>query len=74
MGRRLLQERLNNQTERIRHYLGDQLRPGLSVAEAGERYCALASPELYHVLTVDFGWTADQHREWLTQLVRTQPL
>jgi AcrR family transcriptional regulator len=74
MGRRLLQERLNNQTERIRHYLGDQLRPGLSVAEAGERYCALASPELYHVLTVDFGWTADQHREWLTQLVRTQLL
>lgn len=74
MGRRLLQERLNNQTERIRHYLGDQLRPGLSVGEAGERYCALASPELYHVLTVDFGWTADRHREWLTQLVRTQLL
>jgi AcrR family transcriptional regulator len=74
MGQRLLQERLNNQTERIRHYLGDQLRPGLSVGEAGERYCALASPELYHVLTVDFGWTADRHREWLTQLVRTQLL
>ncbi|HKA85385.1 MAG TPA: helix-turn-helix domain-containing protein [Acidimicrobiales bacterium] len=74
MGRRLLQERLNNQTERIRHYLGDDLRPGLSVAEAGERYCALASPDLYHVLTVDFGWTADRHRAWLTQLVRTQLL
>jgi AcrR family transcriptional regulator len=74
MGRRLLQERLHNQTERIRHYLGDDLRPGLSVAEAGERYCALASPELYQVLTVDFGWTADQHRAWLTQLVRTQLL
>jgi AcrR family transcriptional regulator len=74
MGQRLLQERLNNQTERIRHYLGEHLKPGLSVAEAGERYCALASPELYHVLTVDFGWTADQHRQWLTQLVRTQLL
>jgi AcrR family transcriptional regulator len=74
MGQRLLQERLNNQTQRIRHYLGEHLKPGLSVAEAGERYCALASPELYHVLTVDFGWTADQHREWLTQLVRTQLL
>ena len=74
MGRRLLQERLNNQTERIRHYLGDDLRPGLSVAEAGERYCALASPDLYHVITVDFGWTADRHRAWLTQLVRTQHL
>jgi AcrR family transcriptional regulator len=74
MGQRLLQERLNNQTQRIRHYLGEHLKPGLSVAEAGERYCALSSPELYHVLTVDFGWTADQHREWLTQLVRTQLL
>ena len=51
LGRRLLQERLPNQTERIRHYLGEDLRPGLSVAEAGERYCALASPELYHLLT-----------------------
>ena len=47
------QERLTNQTERIRRYLGDDLRPGLSVAEAGERYCALASPELYHLLTVE---------------------
>jgi hypothetical protein len=74
MGRRLLQERLHNQTERIRHYLGDDLRPGLSVAEAGERYSALASPELYQLVTVDFGWTGDQHRAWLTQLVRTQLL
>jgi hypothetical protein len=66
--------RLHNQTERIRHYLGDDLRPGLSVAEAGERYSALASPELYQLVTVDFGWTADQHRAWLTQLMRTQLL
>jgi AcrR family transcriptional regulator len=74
LGRRLLQERLHNQTERIRHYLGEHLRPGLSVEEAGERYCALASPDLYHLLTVELAWTADQHRNWLTELMRTQLL
>jgi AcrR family transcriptional regulator len=74
LGRRLLQERLANQTERIRHYLGDELRPGLSIAAAGERYCALASPELYHLLTVEFGWTAEQHKAWLIRLVQTELL
>jgi AcrR family transcriptional regulator len=74
LGRRLLQERLHNQTERIRHYVGEQLRPGLSVEEAGERYCALASPDLYHVLTVELAWTPDQHRHWLTHLLHTELL
>jgi AcrR family transcriptional regulator len=74
LGRRLLQERLHNQTERIRHYLGEHLRPGLSVEEAGERYCALASPDLYHLLTVELAWTADRHRQWLTNLLHTELL
>jgi len=74
LGRRLLQERLVNQTERIRRYLGDELTHGLSVAEAGERYCALASPDLYHVLTVELRWTADHHQDWLTNLLHTELL
>jgi AcrR family transcriptional regulator len=74
LGRRLLQERLSNQTERLRRYVGDELRPGLSIAEAGQRYCALASPELYHVLTVEFRWRAEQHQRWLTELTRTELL
>src|SRR5262245_10261689 len=37
LGHRLLSERLNNQTERIRHYLSADLAAGLSVAEAGQR-------------------------------------
>jgi AcrR family transcriptional regulator len=74
LGRRLLMERLANQTERIRTYVGDELRPGLSVAEAGQRYCALASPELYHVLTVEFGWSPEQHQRWLTDLLRVELL
>ena len=40
----------------------------------GSRFCALASPELFHVLTVEFGWTADQHREWLTDLLEAELL
>lgn len=71
---RLLHDRVTNQTERIRAHLGDDLRRGLSVAEAGQRYCALTSPELYHTLTVEFGWTAEQHEKWLTDLLETELL
>jgi AcrR family transcriptional regulator len=72
--RRLLQERLSNQTARIRHSLRDDLRPGLSAKAAGERYCALASPELYSLLTVDLGWAPEEHRRWLTQLLEAELL
>ena len=74
LGRRLLQERLANQIDRVRRYLGDDLRPGLSVADAGQRYCVLSSPELYHLLTVDLAWPAGQHQDWLTQLLQTDLL
>ena len=74
LGRRLLEERLVNQTERIRRYLADELRQGMSAADAGERYCALASPELYHLLTVQLGWTGARHRTWLSELLHTELL
>lgn len=74
LGRRLLHERATNQTKRIRRHLGGHLRKGLSVSKAGQRYCALTSPELYHTLTVEFGWTADQHRNWLIDLLKTDLL
>jgi AcrR family transcriptional regulator len=74
LGNRLLRERATNQTERIGRYLGSALRPGLSVSEAGERYCALTSPELYHLLTVEFGWTAERHQDWLASLLDTELL
>jgi AcrR family transcriptional regulator len=74
LGRRLLTDRLSAQTERIRTYLADDLRPGLSVEEAGQRYCVLASPELYYLLTAELGWTADQHKEWLMGLLQTDLL
>jgi hypothetical protein len=74
LGHRLLQDRLASQTERIRRFLGDALAPGLSIPEAGERFCALASPDLYHLLTVELSWTADQHRDWLTRLLENDLL
>jgi AcrR family transcriptional regulator len=74
LGRRLLHDRLTAQTERIRDYLRDDLRPGLSVDQAGQRYCVLASPELYYLLTVELDWTPDQHRSWLTDLLTTELL
>jgi AcrR family transcriptional regulator len=74
LGKRLLRERLAAQTERVRRYIGDDLRPGMSVAEAGQRYCALASPELYYLLTVEMGWTAKQHCAWLAELLVTELL
>lgn len=74
LGKRLLHDRLTAQTERIRRYLGDDLRQALMVSEAGQRYCALASPELYQTLTVEFGWGADHHREWLAELLTAELL
>ena len=74
LGRRLLRERLTAQTERVRNYLADDLQSGLSIEQAGQRYCALASPELYHLLTAELGWTRDQHREWLTELLTSELL
>lgn len=74
LSRRLLEERLENQTDRIRRYLADDLTPGLSVEEAGERYCVLASPDLFHLLTVELAWTDGHHQEWLSQLMRSELL
>jgi AcrR family transcriptional regulator len=72
--RRLLRQRLANQTGRIRQGLQGDLRTGLSAKAAGERYCALASPELYYLLTVDLDWPPEEHRRWLTQLLEAELL
>jgi hypothetical protein len=74
LGWRLLKDRLDGQTERIRRYLQDHLREGLSLEDAGQRYCALVSPEPYHLLTVEFGWSPDQHRAWVTALLQADLL
>ena len=52
-----------------------------SAAPSARRYAlpeahvgALASPELYHTLTVEFGWSPDRHRAWLTDLLAAELL
>ena len=47
---------------------------GLSWKQASERLAGLASPELYHLLTVELGWTPRQHRDWLVGVVDTEVL
>lgn len=74
LGSRLLHDRLAAQTQRVESHLREDLREGLSVIDAGQRYCALASPELYYTLTVEFGWTAERHRRWLGDLLVTELL
>ena len=41
------------------------LRPPLRERDAADVIHALASPELYHLLTVDRGWTPDRFERWL---------
>ncbi|TDD27834.1 TetR family transcriptional regulator [Kribbella turkmenica] len=71
---RLLRERLADIAMSIERYVSDALRPGLTVNQASERACALASPEMHHLLTVELGWTARQHQEWLCDLLEVELL
>jgi hypothetical protein len=54
---RLLRRRLDGVTAIAAEYLHGALRPGLTVEEADQRYAALVSPEMYHLLVVELGWT-----------------
>ena len=72
--RQLLQRRLEGQTAVVRDYLHDALRPGLSLEEAGERFCVLSSPELYQLMVAELGWTPGDHEAWLAQLLENELL
>jgi len=69
-----LQERLEQQTDNVRTFLAGALRQGLTVEQAGERYCALSSPELHQLLTAELGWPAERHEQWLANLLHTELL
>jgi AcrR family transcriptional regulator len=71
---RLLRERLESNMRRLDQYVGEELRPGLTLAAAAERYCALSSPEMHHLTTVDLGWSQRAHEEWLAALVEGELL
>ena len=70
----LLEVRLARHSRWIRKDLAGALRPGLTIKLAAQRFCALQSPELYHLVTVELGWTAEQYRDWLAALAETDLL
>lgn len=72
--RRLLRERLRSNTELLGAYVGDALRPGLSVKEAADRYCALSSPEMHDLLVRQLRWSRQRHELWLADLVEYELL
>lgn len=65
---RLLKERLESNATHLRDYIGSELRAGLTLREAAERYCALTSPELQHLLTVDLRWSLRAYERWVAAL------
>jgi AcrR family transcriptional regulator len=47
------------------------LRPGLTEREAGDLAAALTRPEIYRILSSEFGWSQDRITEELTTVVRS---
>jgi AcrR family transcriptional regulator len=66
---RMLRLRLQIQAGNLETYLGTSLRSGLTVEQAAERYSALLSPELYHLLTVECRWSTRRYAAWVTELL-----
>lgn len=66
---RMLRIRLQIQTRNLEIYLGRSLRPGLTLKQAAERYGALLSPELHHLLTVEHRWSTRRYASWVTDLL-----
>jgi hypothetical protein len=67
--RRLLEVRVTTLTKMVRNRLAGTLRPGLTYKMAGERLAALASPELFHLVTVELGWSVEHYQHWLAELL-----
>jgi AcrR family transcriptional regulator len=66
---RMLGLRLEIQARNLQTYLGTSLRSGLTAKRAAERYSALLSPELYHLLTVECRWTTRRYAAWVAELL-----
>lgn len=71
---RLLDRRVAQVTALDRKFLQGDLAPGVDADEAGQRYAALVSPELYHLVIEELGWTRERHRRWLGRLLQSELL
>ncbi len=66
----LIQDMQSNRLENLTRFAGwvaasGPLRDGIDVAAAAETVWALASPEVYRLLTGDKGWTRERYAQWL---------
>jgi AcrR family transcriptional regulator len=50
------------------------LRDGLDARRAGDMLSALSSPQVYHILRRDQGWSANRYRDWLIDTITTTML
>jgi AcrR family transcriptional regulator len=50
------------------------LRKGLAPAAVADIVYALMSPEVFHILTVERGWSEARYERWLAAILRTQLL
>jgi AcrR family transcriptional regulator len=71
---RQLEERLGRIALRVRADLTGALQPGLTVKQAAQRLGALLSPELYHLLIVELGWTPGHYCQWVSALAESDLL
>ena len=65
----LLRTRVAKTRDFLQIFVGNALRPGLSIDEATQRFCAISSPEMHHLLIGQLGWTPEDHEEWFAELV-----
>jgi hypothetical protein len=71
---RLLAQRLASNRRQLRRLIGDALRPGISAEQAAQRFCALTSPELHHLLLSELAWTRKSYEEWIASLLESELL
>jgi AcrR family transcriptional regulator len=65
---RLLKERLANQMRHFTNAVRPELRAGLTLRQAVERFGTLTSPELHHLTIVQLGWGRSRHEKWVADL------
>ena len=54
--------------------LQPNLRPGLTLAEALDRYVTCTLPEIYRTLVLERGWSPSRYEHWLAELLTSQLL
>jgi AcrR family transcriptional regulator len=69
---RLLSERLANQKRHFAQHVALDLPARLTPRQAAERFCALTSPELYHLTIAELGWSRRRHEEWISELAERE--